>query len=66
MAKDAARLPATGITPVICGDAHLDNFGFYASPGQDLLIDLNEFDEARPADGAGNFAGRSRSPGQGR
>ena len=31
MAADAARLPSTGITPVICGDAHLGNFGFYAS-----------------------------------
>ena len=32
MAADVAALPATGITPVICGDAHLGNFGFYASP----------------------------------
>jgi hypothetical protein len=32
MAEDNARLPSTGITPVICGDAHLGNFGFYASP----------------------------------
>ncbi|HEY8589796.1 MAG TPA: DUF2252 family protein, partial [Naasia sp.] len=31
MAEDVARLPATGITPVVCGDAHLGNFGFYAS-----------------------------------
>jgi uncharacterized protein (DUF2252 family) len=48
MAADVARLPATGITPVICGDAHLGNFGFYASPEQDLVIDLNDFDEAHP------------------
>ncbi len=48
MAADAARLPATGITPVICGDAHLGNFGFYASPERDLVIDLNDFDEAHP------------------
>jgi uncharacterized protein (DUF2252 family) len=66
MAKDVARLPATVITPVICGDAHLDNFGFYASPEQDLLIHLNEFDEARPADGTGNFADKSRSPSKSR
>ena len=45
MAADAARLPSTGITPVICGDAHLGNFGFYASPERDLVIDLNDFDE---------------------
>jgi uncharacterized protein (DUF2252 family) len=48
MAEDLGRLPATGIQPVICGDAHLGNFGFYASPEQDLVIDLNDFDEAHP------------------
>jgi uncharacterized protein (DUF2252 family) len=48
MAADVAQLPATGITPVICGDAHLGNFGFYASPEGELVIDLNDFDEAHP------------------
>jgi uncharacterized protein (DUF2252 family) len=48
MAEDVAGLPSTGITPVICGDAHLGNFGFYASPERDLVIDLNDFDEAHP------------------
>jgi uncharacterized protein (DUF2252 family) len=48
MAADFSRLPATGITPVICGDAHLVNFGFYASPERDLVFDLNDFDEAHP------------------
>ncbi|HEY0426016.1 MAG TPA: DUF2252 domain-containing protein, partial [Rhodopila sp.] len=48
MAWDVAQLPATGITPVVCGDAHLGNFGFYASPERDLVIDLNDFDEAHP------------------
>ena len=48
MAEDVARLPSTGITPVICGDAHLGNFGFYGSPERDLVIDLNDFDEAHP------------------
>ncbi|WP_220458023.1 MULTISPECIES: DUF2252 domain-containing protein [unclassified Actinotalea] len=48
MAADVAGLPATGITPVICGDAHLGNFGFYASPEGELVIDLNDFDEAHP------------------
>ena len=33
---------------MICGDAHLGNFGFYASPERDLVIDLNDFDEAHP------------------
>ena len=48
MADDVAGLPSTGITPVICGDAHLGNFGFYASPEGELVIDLNDFDEAHP------------------
>ena len=48
MAEDVAHLPSTGITPVICGDAHLGNFGFYGSPERDLVIDLNDFDEAHP------------------
>jgi uncharacterized protein (DUF2252 family) len=48
MADDFATLPSTGITPVICGDAHLGNFGFYASPERSLVFDLNDFDEAHP------------------
>ena len=48
MAADVSRLPATGILPVICGDSHLGNFGFYASPEGELVIDLNDFDEAHP------------------
>ena len=48
MAADVARLPATGINPVVCGDSHLGNFGFYASPEGEVVIDLNDFDEAHP------------------
>ncbi len=48
MAADFAGLPRTGITPVVCGDAHLGNFGFYASPERNLVFDLNDFDEAHP------------------
>src|SRR6187431_3614004 len=48
MTHDLSRVQATGITPVICGDAHLGNFGFYASPERDLVMDLNDFDEAHP------------------
>jgi uncharacterized protein (DUF2252 family) len=48
MAADFAQLPASGITPVVCGDAHLGNFGFYASPERELVFDLNDFDEAHP------------------
>jgi uncharacterized protein (DUF2252 family) len=48
MTSDFSLLRTTGITPVICGDAHLGNFGLYASPERDLVIDLNDFDEAHP------------------
>jgi len=48
MASDVASLPITGIMPVICGDAHLGNFGFYRSPEGEQVIDLNDFDEAHP------------------
>ncbi len=48
MAADCAALPSTGITPVICGDAHVGNFGFYGSPERELVLDLNDFDEAHP------------------
>src|SRR6266545_5644898 len=48
MAEDFAGLPRTGVEPVICGDAHLGNFGFYASPERDLVFDLNDFEEAHP------------------
>src|SRR5215475_7213229 len=38
----------TSARPVICGDAHVGNLGFYASPERDLVLDLNDFDEAHP------------------
>ena len=46
MAADQARDPHSGILVASCGDAHLSNFGFYASPQRTLLFDLNDFDEA--------------------
>ncbi len=46
MAADLAAGPHTGIRVVCCGDAHVSNFGFYASPERTLLFDLNDFDEA--------------------
>jgi Uncharacterized protein conserved in bacteria (DUF2252) len=48
MAADLAVLPTTGIMPVICGDAHVGNFGCYASPERELVLDLNDFGEAHP------------------
>src|SRR5690606_27502043 len=46
MASDLASEPHTGILVPSCGDAHVANFGFYASPQRTLVFDLNDFDEA--------------------
>ncbi len=48
MASDLARTPVTGLTTQICGDAHLSNFGMFASPERDLVFDVNDFDETLP------------------
>ncbi|MFD4606043.1 DUF2252 domain-containing protein [Streptomyces sp. NPDC058464] len=48
MAADLAAQPHTGLTVQLCGDAHLLNFGLYASPERSLLFDLNDFDETFP------------------
>jgi uncharacterized protein (DUF2252 family) len=48
MANDLASTPKTGIQAQVCGDAHLLNFGAYASPERALLFDLNDFDETLP------------------
>lgn len=48
MASDLARSPNTGLTVQLCGDAHLSNFGLYASPERRLVFDLNDFDETLP------------------
>ncbi|MER6343705.1 DUF2252 domain-containing protein [Streptomyces sp. NPDC001595] len=48
MAADLASQPHTGLTVQLCGDAHLLNFGLYASPERTLLFDLNDFDETFP------------------
>jgi uncharacterized protein (DUF2252 family) len=46
MAADLARDPHSGIFVASCGDAHVSNLGFYASPQRTLTFDLNDFDEA--------------------
>ncbi|MER7707760.1 DUF2252 domain-containing protein [Kitasatospora sp. NPDC097605] len=48
MAADFAAVPETGLTVQLCGDAHLLNFGLYASPERALLFDVNDFDETYP------------------
>jgi uncharacterized protein (DUF2252 family) len=45
MAADLAGSPTSGITVQLCGDAHLSNFGVFASPDRRLVFDLNDFDE---------------------
>jgi uncharacterized protein (DUF2252 family) len=48
MANDLARTPSTGLTVQAAGDAHLSNFGAYASPERALVFDQNDFDETLP------------------
>ena len=48
MAFDLSHQTQTGTQIVICGDAHISNFGLYASPERRLVFDLNDFDEATP------------------
>ena len=48
MAHDLAATPRADLKVQLCGDAHLSNFGGFASPSRDLLFDLNDFDETLP------------------
>src|SRR5512135_1998399 len=45
MAYDLAKTPVSGIQAQLCGDAHLSNFGVYASPERRQVFDVNDFDE---------------------
>jgi uncharacterized protein (DUF2252 family) len=48
MAADLATTPASGLRAQLCGDAHLANFGAFASPSRRLVFDVNDFDETLP------------------
>jgi uncharacterized protein (DUF2252 family) len=48
MATDLAPTPASGLRVQLCGDAHLSNFGAFASPERRLVFDVNDFDETLP------------------
>jgi uncharacterized protein (DUF2252 family) len=48
MAADLACTPVASLDAQLCGDAHLLNFGVFASPERRLLFDLNDFDETLP------------------
>jgi uncharacterized protein (DUF2252 family) len=48
MASDLAGTPTSGLPVQCCGDAHLSNFGLFASPERRLVFDINDFDETLP------------------
>jgi len=48
MAADLQGTPTPGLRTQLCGDAHLSNFGAYASPERRLVFDINDFDETLP------------------
>ncbi len=48
MASDLASTPVSGLKVQACGDAHLSNFGVFASPERHLIFDVNDFDETLP------------------
>ena len=48
MASDLAGTPRSGLNVQCCGDAHLSNFGVFASPERRLVFDINDFDETLP------------------
>jgi uncharacterized protein (DUF2252 family) len=48
MAEDLEKLPRSGVMVQLCGDAHLANFGLFASPERRILFGLNDFDETLP------------------
>ena len=68
MAADLKDTPVAGLDAQLCGDAHLSNFGAFASPERTLLFDLNDFDETLPATyaavlaDAGGDADRAQQP----
>jgi uncharacterized protein (DUF2252 family) len=48
MASDLAQTPHSGLRVQLCGDAHLSNFGVFATPERRLTFDVNDFDETHP------------------
>jgi len=48
MASDLAATPRSGLPVQVCGDAHLSNFGVFASPERQMMFDINDFDETLP------------------
>ena len=48
MAADLASTPVSSLEVILCGDAHLSNFGIFATPERNLVFDINDFDEVYP------------------
>ncbi|MDO9486143.1 MAG: DUF2252 domain-containing protein [Actinomycetota bacterium] len=48
MAHDLGNYPNSGLATQLCGDAHLSNFGVFASPDRSVIFDINDFDETHP------------------
>src|SRR5215212_3719197 len=48
MADDLSPTPRSGLNVQLCGDAHLANFGLFASPARRMVFDVNDFDETHP------------------
>ena len=53
MAADLAHTPSSSLRVQACGDAHLSNFGAFATPERSVIFDLNDLDETLPAHGNG-------------
>ena len=66
MAADLATTPASGLRVQLCGDAHLSNFGAFASPERRLVFDVNDFDESLPGPVRMGRQAAGREPGRGR
>ena len=65
MAADLANTPSSGLQVQLCGDAHLSNFGVFASPERRLVFDINDFDETLPGPvGVGREAARGQLRGR--
>jgi hypothetical protein len=61
MAADLAATPNSSLRAQICGDAHLANFGLFASPERHLLFDVNDFDETYAGPWSGTSSGSPRA-----
>ncbi len=61
MANDLATTPASGLRVQLCGDAHLSNFGIFATPERRMIFDINDFDETSPGRGSGTSSAWRRA-----